>query len=72
MVSFTPGPSELYFTVPDHLRRALKAGVPSLSHRSKAFESIYKETTDGLRELLKLPSGFHIAFLASATEIWER
>lgn len=72
MVSFTPGPSELYFTVPDHLRRALKGGVPSLSHRSKAFESIFRETTEGLRDLLKLPGGFHIAFVSSATEIWER
>lgn len=72
MVSFTPGPSELYFTVSDHLRRALKGNVPSLSHRSKSFESIFRETTEGLRELLSLPSGYHIAFVSSATEIWER
>jgi len=72
LVSFTPGPSELYVTVPDHLRRALKGGVPSLSHRSKAFESIFRETTDGLRELIGLPQGYHIAFVSSATEIWER
>lgn len=72
MVSFTPGPSELYFTVPDHLRRAVRDRVPSLTHRSKAFERIFRETTDGLRTLLGLPSGYHIAFVGSATEVWER
>lgn len=46
--------------------------MPSLSHRSKAFESIFRETTDGLRELIGLPQGYHIAFVSSATEIWER
>lgn len=71
-MNFTPGPSELYFTVPDHVRRALKDGVPSLSHRSKAFEAIFREAVDGLRDLLSLPPGFHIAFTSSATEIWER
>ena len=71
-VNFTPGPSQLYFTVADHVRQAFKEGVPSLSHRSKRFEQISKEATDGLRELLKLPSGYHIFFTASATEIWER
>ncbi|MBL7852719.1 MAG: aminotransferase class V-fold PLP-dependent enzyme [Cyclobacteriaceae bacterium] len=71
-LNFTPGPSELYFTVPDHLRRALREGIPSLSHRSKAFEKIFQSATDGLRELLGLPAGFHIAFTSSATEVWER
>lgn len=72
MVNFTPGPSELYFTVPDHLRRALKADISSLSHRSKAFEGLFRDATEGLKELLALPDGFHIAFAGSATEIWER
>lgn len=72
MVNFTPGPSELYFTVPDHLRRALKADIPSLSHRSKAFEGIFRDATEGLNALLAIPEGFHIAFAGSATEIWER
>jgi len=58
--------------VADHARQAFKEGIPSLSHRSKRFEQISKETTDGLRELLAIPAGFHIFFTASATEIWER
>jgi len=72
MVNFTPGPSELYFTVPDHLRRAIKADIPSLSHRSKSFEGLFRDATDGLKELLALPGNYHIAFAGSATEIWER
>ncbi len=72
MISFIPGPSELYFTTADHMRRAMRDGVASLSHRSKAFESIYRETAEGLHTLLKLPDDYRIAFTGSATEIWER
>ena len=70
--NFTPGPSQLYYTVADHARHAFRDGIPSLSHRSKKFEQISKEATDGLRELLKVPDGAHIFFTGSATEIWER
>lgn len=71
-VHFAPGPSELYFTVEDHLRLGLRQAVPSLSHRSKEFERIVERVSAGLRQLLELPDNFHIAFTASATEIWER
>jgi phosphoserine aminotransferase len=70
--NFTPGPSQLYFTVEDHARHAFKLGIPSISHRSKQFEQISRETTDGLRDLLSIPSDHHIFFTSSATEIWER
>ncbi|MEJ0057887.1 MAG: aminotransferase class V-fold PLP-dependent enzyme [Bacteroidota bacterium] len=72
MINFTPGPSQLYFTVPDHVKKAFKEGIPSLSHRSKQFESIFAGTTEGLRTLLNLPPDYNIAFTGSATEIWER
>jgi phosphoserine aminotransferase len=71
-INFTPGPSQLYFTVEDHIRTALRDGVPTLSHRSKKFEGFYQDTVEGLKELLKLPSDYHIYFTGSATEIWER
>jgi len=70
--NFTPGPSQLYFTVTDHLRKGLREGIPSLSHRSKVFEDIVIETVNGLKELLRIPEGFHIVFTSSATEVWER
>ena len=71
-INFTPGPSQLYFTVEDHVRTAFREKIPSLSHRSRAFENIFRHATDGLRELLNLPSGYHLFFTGSATEIWER
>jgi len=69
---FTPGPAELYFTVETHVKNALSEYVPSISHRSKAFEGIYQEAVTNLRELLQLPDNYHIFFTGSATEIWER
>lgn len=71
-INFTPGPSQLYFTVEGHVKQAFKTGVPSLSHRSKEFEAIYAEASNGLKQLLDIPTGFQIVFTASATETWER
>lgn len=71
-INFTPGPSQLYFTVEDHVRTAFRDGIPTLSHRSKLFEKLYQGAVDGLRELLGLPADYHIFFTGSATEIWER
>lgn len=69
---FTPGPSALYFTVEEHLKQAIREQVPSWSHRSKAFQSIFLEATENLRALLEIPDNFSIYFTASATEIWDR
>jgi phosphoserine aminotransferase len=70
--NFTPGPSQLYFTVENHIKKAFREGIPSLSHRSKAFETISAQATNGIKELLNIPDGFHVFFTSSATEIWER
>ncbi len=72
MVNFTPGPSQLYFTVQDHVKKAFRDDIPSLSHRSKKFESIFAEATEGLRNLLNIPPDYFIVFTGSASEIWER
>jgi phosphoserine aminotransferase len=72
IVNFTPGPSQLYFTVEDHVRAAFREGIPSLSHRTSEFEIVSKRATEGLKELLGIPSGFHVFFTSSANEIWER
>lgn len=71
-INFTPGPSQLYVTTESHVKSAFKTGIPSISHRSKEFESIYAHAVSGLKELLQIPDGFQIVFTASATEIWER
>lgn len=70
--NFAPGPSQLYFTVKDHLKTAFVEGIPSMSHRSKEFETIFAKATNGLRKLLSVPDSFHIFFTGSATEVWER
>lgn len=69
---FTPGPSELYFTVDHHIKEALKSGVTSISHRSKDFIKISQEANENLRELLQLPDDYAILFTSSATEVWEK
>jgi len=71
-INFTPGPSQLYFTVEDHIRQAFKDDIGSLSHRSKAFEKISQEATEGLRQLLGIPATHYLYFTGSANEIWER
>jgi phosphoserine aminotransferase len=71
-IFFTPGPSELYFTVEGHIKKALAEQVPSISHRSARFQSIFQEAEENLRNLLSLPNNYHIFFTGSATEIWER
>lgn len=71
-INFTPGPSQLYFTVEGHIKSAFKQGVPSISHRTRTFEGYYQHLVEGLRQLLAIPTSHQIFFCASATEIWER
>lgn len=71
-IFFTPGPAELYFTVEQHLKKALTEQIPSISHRSSHFQAIFREAVENLRSLLSLPDDYHVFFTGSATEIWER
>lgn len=67
----TPGPSELYFTAEDHIRKAFADDIPSISHRSAEFKKIYQEAAENLRSLLNIPAGHHILFANSGTEIFQ-
>ncbi|MFK7900327.1 MAG: aminotransferase class V-fold PLP-dependent enzyme [Cyclobacteriaceae bacterium] len=69
---FTPGPTQLYPETDLFIQEALEKDVCSISHRSQAFKDIYKKTADNLRELINLPSDWHILFTGSASEVWER
>ncbi len=71
-IYFTPGPSELYPTVPAHMATALANKIGSISHRSQQFKDIYAHAVHGLRELLQLPANWDILFVSSANEVWER
>ena len=69
---YTPGPSELYFTVEKHMREALQKGIGSIHHRSDTFHEIYEQSVQNLRILFGLKEDFEVLFLNSATEIMER
>ncbi len=69
---FTVGPSQLYPTVPNHIKTALQENIFSLSHRSTTFSQIYKNTDTALRKLLTIPNTHHIFFTSSALEGMER
>lgn len=71
-IYFTPGPAQLFYTFEDHFKRAIAEDIPSLSHRSSTFIKVVQETDEALKELLELPEGYHIYFLNSANEAWDR
>ena len=71
-IYFTPGPSQLYFTVEEHIKNALKKNILSISHRSKTFKILYEECIENIKILFNLNKNYHIAFTSSANEIWER
>ena len=71
-IYFTPGPSELYPTVPAHLAAALANKIGSISHRGQQFKDIYAHAANGLRQLLQLPVNWEVLFVSSANEVWER
>ena len=50
-IFFTPGPSQLYFTVEEHIKNALKKDILSISHRSKAFKILYQECVENIKIL---------------------
>lgn len=71
-IFFTVGPSQLYPTVPKHIKNALKENIFSLSHRSQQFIDIYEGTAQNLRKLLNIPMTHHIFFTSCALEGMER
>ena len=50
----------------------MELDICSIYHRSDKFIEIYKSVSNSLRNLLKLPDGFRIFFLGSATECMDR
>ena len=71
-IFFTPGPSQLFHTVSDHLKEGIKNDIFSISHRSMEFKKIYESCDYKLRSFLDIPENYNISFLSSANEIWER
>ncbi len=68
--TFNPGPAMVYPQVRQFLQDAYDEQVLSISHRSKAFEQIYRMLDANLREKLGIPDDYSIFTLSSATEVW--
>jgi len=71
-IYFTVGPSQIFSGFDRCLFAALKIGVPSISHRGRTFEGLFKHTTNSLKRLMNIPNGFHYFFMGSGTEAMER
>ena len=56
-IFFTPGPSELFFTVEDHLKKGIQDDIFSISHRSNDFKKIHKSCVENLKFFLDI---YHI------------
>jgi len=71
MISFYPGPSQVYPEVPQFVKDAYEAGLLSANHRSQEFVEVSMNTLRLLREKLNIPEDYSIFFASSATECWE-
>ncbi|WP_194776416.1 aminotransferase class V-fold PLP-dependent enzyme [Pararhodonellum marinum] len=71
MVTFSPGPSKVYDTLPLYLKEAFEMGIMSISHRSAMFMDLYQETETLIKEQLHVPQDYKLLFTSSATENWE-
>lgn len=71
MITFAPGPSKVYDSLPKYMLEAYEKGILSANHRSAAFMSLYQETETLMKEKLHVPEGYKLLFTSSATENWE-
>lgn len=71
MISFYPGPSQLYSQIPAFAAQAFSEGILSLNHRSSEFSELYKQTEHLLKVKLQIPEDYRLFFTSSATECWE-
>jgi phosphoserine aminotransferase len=71
MITFAPGPSKVYDSLPKYFQEAFEKGILSANHRSSVFMSLYQETETLMKEKLHVPEGYKLLFTSSATENWE-
>jgi len=71
MITFAPGPSKVYDSLPKYMQEAYEKGILSANHRSAGFMSLYQETETLMKEKLHVPEGYKLLFTSSATENWE-
>ena len=71
MVTFYPGPSQLYPEIDGYLSDAFREGILSVNHRSESFMNLLRSTLDEMKNKLDIPPAYEIYFTSSATECWE-
>jgi phosphoserine aminotransferase len=71
MITFAPGPSKVYDSLPKYMQEAYEKGILSANHRSSVFMNLYQETETLMREKLHMPDDYKLLFTSSATENWE-
>lgn len=71
MVSFYPGPSQLYPQVKNYMIEAYDCGILSKNHRSPDFIEMSQKTILSLKNKLNIPKDYTVFFTSSATECWE-
>ena len=71
MISFYPGPSKVYESIPQYVREAYDEGILSINHRSPEFIEISKKTINLLKQKLSIPEDYSVFYTSSATECWE-
>ncbi len=71
MISFYPGPSKVYDSIPEYVADAYSSGIVSINHRSDEFMSLMAETTSILKKKLDIPTDYEVFIISSATECWQ-
>lgn len=71
MLTFFPGPSQVYPQIKHYLQDAFEEGILSISHRSDRFNALSEKTLQLVRNKLAVPDGYEILYTTSATECWE-
>jgi phosphoserine aminotransferase len=73
--NFSPGPAVLPVPVLGQIQAEMLSlpgvgmSILEISHRSKAFDAILAEATQGIRDLLGVPEGYHIVFLQGGASL---
>jgi phosphoserine aminotransferase len=73
--NFSPGPAVLPVSVLEQVQREMLSlpgvgmSILEISHRSKAFDAILAEATQGIRDLLGVPEGYHVLFMQGGASL---
>jgi len=72
MLYFTPGPTQLYPTVPQYLLDAIQLDILSISHRSNTYIDIHQGVWEKMKQLYNIPDDYVMFLTGSGTACMER